>query len=179
MEPVIQTISTPSSKQWLKLHEGHEVVVQGPFPDHGCIFVIRFCLQCPSTHFPLCLVHRDSTDPLMPKENPPPCAVCKLEWPWHTGSAHEDPVQEQWLLGHGWREMGSWPQDDLRRAFVAGAKWWEYHSTKATMWQSDQRLSEEEAENRYPSGQPRSQGRDSTQSGSVGPDQSTHGTGET
>ncbi len=28
----------------------------------------------------------------------------------------------------------------MRRAFVSGAKWWEYESTKFTMWPSDQRL---------------------------------------
>ena len=47
---------------------------------------------------------------------------------------------------------GTWPEDDIRRAFVAGAKWWEYHSTGATMWQSDRNLAEEEAERRYPGG---------------------------
>lgn len=30
-------------------------------------------------------------------------------------------------------------------AFVQGARWWEYHKEGATMWQSDQRLAEEEA----------------------------------
>jgi len=44
------------------------------------------------------------------------------------------------------------PEDDLRRAFVAGAKWWEYHSTKFTMWPSDRDLAEKEAERRYPEG---------------------------
>jgi len=44
---------------------------------------------------------------------------------------------------------GSWAKDDIRRAFVAGAKWWEFHSTGGTMWQSDQRLAETEASNRY------------------------------
>jgi len=34
-------------------------------------------------------------------------------------------------------------------AFIKGAKWWEYHSTKGTMWQSDQALVAEEAERRY------------------------------
>ena len=34
-------------------------------------------------------------------------------------------------------------------AFVAGAKWWEYHTTQFTMWQSDQRLAEKEAIKRY------------------------------
>ena len=50
-------------------------------------------------------------------------------------------------------QEGTWPQNDLRRAFVAGAKWWEYHSTDFTMWQSDQRLAEVEAEKRYGSQQ--------------------------
>jgi len=44
---------------------------------------------------------------------------------------------------------GTWPENDIRRAFVAGASWWEYHSTRFTMWQSDRRLAEEEAEKRY------------------------------
>ena len=44
---------------------------------------------------------------------------------------------------------GTWPENDLRRAFVAGAKWWEWHTSDFTMWQSDQRLAEAEAEKRY------------------------------
>ena len=40
--------------------------------------------------------------------------------------------------------------EDLRAAFVAGAKWWEYHSTKFTMWQSDQHLAMAEALKRWP-----------------------------
>ena len=44
---------------------------------------------------------------------------------------------------------GTWPENDIRRAFVAGAKWWEFNSTGFTMWQSDQRLAEEEATKRY------------------------------
>ena len=47
---------------------------------------------------------------------------------------------------------GTWPKNDIRRAFVAGAKWWEYYSTKATMWNSDVSLAEIEAEKRYPEG---------------------------
>ena len=39
---------------------------------------------------------------------------------------------------------------DVRRAFVEGAKWWEYHKEGATMWQSDQRLAEVAAEVKYP-----------------------------
>lgn len=42
------------------------------------------------------------------------------------------------------------PGDDLRRAFVMGAKWREFNRTGTTLWQSDQRLAEEEAEKRYP-----------------------------
>lgn len=33
-------------------------------------------------------------------------------------------------------------------AFVEGAKWWEWHKTGFTMWQSDQQLAAEEAINR-------------------------------
>ena len=39
--------------------------------------------------------------------------------------------------------------DELRLAFMHGAKWWEFHSTKGTMWQSDQHLVAEAAERRY------------------------------
>lgn len=45
-----------------------------------------------------------------------------------------------------WRPIES--KDALIVAFVQGAKWWEYHSRGATMWQSDQRLAEEEAKRR-------------------------------
>lgn len=44
---------------------------------------------------------------------------------------------------------GTWPENDIRRAFVAGASWWEWHSTDFTMWPSDRTLAEEEAEKRY------------------------------
>ena len=44
---------------------------------------------------------------------------------------------------------GSWPADDIRRVFVAGAKWWEFHSTGGTMWPSDVELTEIEATKRY------------------------------
>ena len=44
---------------------------------------------------------------------------------------------------------GAWSLDDWRRAFVAGAKWWEYVSRNATMWPDDQRRAEAEAERRY------------------------------
>ena len=44
---------------------------------------------------------------------------------------------------------GTWPKNDIRRAFVAGAKWWEHKTSGFTMWQSDQRDAETEAERRY------------------------------
>ena len=50
--------------------------------------------------------------------------------------------------------QGTCPKDDLRRAFVAGAKWGEYHTFGSTMWDSDIKLAEKEAEKRYPLGVP-------------------------
>ena len=47
---------------------------------------------------------------------------------------------------------GFWPANDLRRSFVEGAKWWEFESHGATMWQSDRNRAEEEAERRHPGG---------------------------
>ncbi len=49
-------------------------------------------------------------------------------------------------------KIGYWKKDDIRRAFVAGAKWWEWQKEGATMWNSDVREAEEEAEKRYPGG---------------------------
>lgn len=37
-----------------------------------------------------------------------------------------------------------------RKAFLHGAKWWEFESTKGTMWQSDQHKTWDEATRRYP-----------------------------
>lgn len=45
--------------------------------------------------------------------------------------------------------QGEWTADCLQRAFVEGAKWWEYESQSATMWQSDRNLAEQEAVRRY------------------------------
>ena len=44
---------------------------------------------------------------------------------------------------------GTWPENDIRRAFVAGAAWWEYYKTNCTMWQSDIKVVERQAEARY------------------------------
>ena len=53
------------------------------------------------------------------------------------------------------KTVGKWPGDDLRRAFVMGAKWWEFRKSGATMWPSDQDVAEAEAESRYPNGRPK------------------------
>lgn len=45
--------------------------------------------------------------------------------------------------------IGTWPSNDLRRAFVEGAQWWEFKSKGATMWPSDRDVAEQEAETRY------------------------------
>lgn len=47
-------------------------------------------------------------------------------------------------------EPSEWAKDDPRRIFVEGAKWWEFESDSATMWQADVRRAEEEAQRRYP-----------------------------
>ena len=44
---------------------------------------------------------------------------------------------------------GTWSKNDVRRAFVAGAAWWEFYKTQGTLWPSDRRLAEKEAERRY------------------------------
>lgn len=46
------------------------------------------------------------------------------------------------------------PKNDLRRAFVAGCKFWEYYSTGCTMRQSDLKLAKTEANDRYSKGGP-------------------------
>ena len=38
--------------------------------------------------------------------------------------------------------------NELLIAFVQGAQWWEYYTTGATMWRSDQDLAERQAEER-------------------------------
>jgi hypothetical protein len=43
-------------------------------------------------------------------------------------------------------EDGTYTKADLELAFLAGAKWWEWHKTGGTMWQTDQQLAFEEAQ---------------------------------
>ena len=46
---------------------------------------------------------------------------------------------------------GTLPANDLRRAFVDGAKWWNYYSTGFTMFQEERNIAEREADERYAS----------------------------
>jgi hypothetical protein len=43
---------------------------------------------------------------------------------------------------------------ELRRAFVDGAAWWNFNSTGFTMFGSERREAEAEAEARFPNGKP-------------------------
>ena len=45
--------------------------------------------------------------------------------------------------------LGQWHADDPRRAFVDGAAWYEWKTTGFTMWTSDTRTAESEAERRF------------------------------
>lgn len=56
--------------------------------------------------------------------------------------------------GEAARIEGTLPADDLRRAFADGAAWWEFHSQGFTMFNSDRREAEAEAEARFPNGKP-------------------------
>ena len=40
-------------------------------------------------------------------------------------------------------------KEEYIKAFVDGAKWWEYEKTRFTMWQSDQQKAEREAWERW------------------------------
>ena len=40
-------------------------------------------------------------------------------------------------------------RQELRKAFVAGAKWWELYRYRATMWPNKIRVAETEAEKQY------------------------------
>ncbi len=49
---------------------------------------------------------------------------------------------------------GTWPHDDMRRAFVSGAKWWHWYKDGWTMFPAEREIAEHEAEKRYPGGKP-------------------------
>lgn len=77
-----------------------------------------------------------------------------VEWDDLTGGHQDaDMARAEALLGI--RLGGLWAKDDLRRAFVAGAKWWEFKKTGGTMWPSDTDKVEAAAAQRYPKGEPK------------------------
>ncbi len=53
----------------------------------------------------------------------------------------DDPVGPQ--------PQGTWPQDCVQRAFVAGAVWWLWQTTGATPWPQERDAAEQEAVRRY------------------------------
>jgi|SRR3990167_3146940 len=64
--------------------------------------------------------------------------------PWEQGEVAKDPGEMR----------GTWSLADHRRAFVEGVAWWEFTKTGGTLWQSDRRLAEDEAERRFPDADP-------------------------
>jgi hypothetical protein len=46
-------------------------------------------------------------------------------------------------------DKGEWPEGDIRRAFVEGARWYLWWSERATMFGAERRAAEAEAEKRY------------------------------
>jgi hypothetical protein len=42
-----------------------------------------------------------------------------------------------------------WPQDCVQRAFVDGARWWQFHHNGSTMFSSEREEAEEQAVRRY------------------------------
>lgn len=49
---------------------------------------------------------------------------------------------------------GTLPADDLRRAFVMGAAWWEMQKTGYTLFASERQYAEDKAEEVFPDGKP-------------------------
>lgn len=80
------------------------------------------------------------------------CEDCTGDGPW--GESEEDAIA-QWNARSMPPEalriplQGSWPENDLRRAFVEGAKWWEWQMTGSTMFPDDVDRAESQAEKRY------------------------------
>ena len=61
-----------------------------------------------------------------------------------------DEAERAELVRNGLEEAkGSWPEKCLQRAFVDGAKWWEFQRTRAAMWQEDQGKAEQAAIDKY------------------------------
>jgi len=78
----------------------------------------------------------------------PSCPSCGVKW------VPESDRNGCWACGYEKESNGEALNraESLNVAFVQGASWWEYHQAKATMWQSDRRLAEEEAARREQNG---------------------------
>lgn len=63
---------------------------------------------------------------------------------------------------------GTWPVDDLRRAFVAGVKWWILRRTGEKIWPHALLIAKNEAEWRYPGGKVRQTPSQTNQNGQEG-----------
>jgi hypothetical protein len=78
--------------------------------------------------------------------SPETCNTCHVCQGPHPTSMHSERMPAL---------LGTWSADDPRRAFVAGASWWEFEKEGATIWSSDRDRAEAEAEKRYPGGRVR------------------------
>ena len=56
------------------------------------------------------------------------------------------------MIGAGLEVAAAMSPGGLITAFVQGARWWEYEQSKATMWASDERKAEAEAQCRLENG---------------------------
>jgi hypothetical protein len=75
---------------------------------------------------------------------------------WMARAIGAEAAEERMLTERVPRRIeGTLPADDLRRAFVDGAAWWNFKSTEFTMFNSERREAEAEAEVRFPGGKPR------------------------
>ncbi|MBP8291728.1 MAG: hypothetical protein KAX65_03075 [Caldilineaceae bacterium] len=72
---------------------------------------------------------------------------------WMARAIGAEAAEERMLAERAPRRIeGTLPADDLRRAFADGAAWWNYSSTGFTMFGSERREAEAEAEARFPNG---------------------------
>jgi len=72
---------------------------------------------------------------------------------WMARAIGAEAAEERMLAERAPRRIeGTLPAYDLRRAFADGAAWWNFNSTGFTMFGSERREAEVEAETRYPNG---------------------------
>ena len=74
---------------------------------------------------------------------------------WMARAIGAEAAEERMLAERPPRRIeGTLPADDLRRVFADGAAWWNFNSTGFTMFGSERRDAEAEAEARFPNGKP-------------------------